>query len=240
LKICPKCKIEKPLSDFSKCSARKHLDGVRYECKLCATAARAAWAKKNPEKIRQYEHAHYIKNSDEIKQRSREWAAANRERKSNYDKNYRLNNVDRLSLHSKIWREENREMLSIKRKIYAAFNKEKIVESRKAFYARNRDRLIKAACDFKKENRGLYNFYGAKRKQRIKDATPKWLSQKQLEDIKDFYIAATVISTTCGESYQVDHIIPICGENVCGLHVPWNLQILTASENASKGNRLIL
>ena len=67
--------------------------------------------------------------------------------------------------------------------------------------------------------------------------TPKWLSWKQQDNIDNFYIQARKKTKLTGNMYHVDHIVPLQGENVCGLHVPWNLQILTAYENQSKGNK---
>ncbi len=58
-------------------------------------------------------------------------------------------------------------------------------------------------------------------------ATPIWAN---LEEIKNFY-------ANCPKGYQVDHIVPLQGENVCGLHVINNLQYLTAAQNASKKNK---
>lgn len=69
------------------------------------------------------------------------------------------------------------------------------------------------------------------------NATPEWLDQEQHQEIKDFYWLAKDLTAVSGESYHVDHIVPLQGDNVCGLHVPWNLQILPADINLSKGNR---
>tara|TARA_R110002126_G_scaffold279945_1_gene427065 strand:+ start:372 stop:830 length:459 start_codon:yes stop_codon:yes gene_type:complete len=57
------------------------------------------------------------------------------------------------------------------------------------------------------------------------------------KEIQNFYWLARDLKSVTGEEYHVDHIVPINGKNVCGLHVPWNLQVLPADINMSKGNR---
>jgi hypothetical protein len=70
----------------------------------------------------------------------------------------------------------------------------------------------------------------AKRRAQKLKATPPWLTVAQLLEIEEFYRNRPA-------GFHVDHIVPLQGENVRGLHVPWNLQYLPALENIKKSNR---
>lgn len=87
-------------------------------------------------------------------------------------------------------------------------------------------------------NPGSANFYNQKRHAAKLRRTPAWLTQDQFLQIKSIYSEAAELTKLLGEWYEVDHIVPLQGQTVSGLHVPWNLQILTAKENGIKGNRL--
>jgi len=89
---------------------------------------------------------------------------------------------------------------------------------------RNRART----AQWKKDNKETYNAYLASRKKRVKQATPKWAD---LNAIREFYY-------NCPEGYHVDHIIPLNGKEVSGLHCMENLQYLSAIENLRKSNKI--
>ena len=81
------------------------------------------------------------------------------------------------------------------------------------------------------EQKGKWVAYVVARQKRIKKATPAWTD---LTAIKQFYIEAQRLTKETGIPHEVDHIIPIKGKLVSGLHVPANLQILTEKENQTK------
>lgn len=70
-----------------------------------------------------------------------------------------------------------------------------------------------------------------------KQGTPPWLTEEQLLEIQMIYALARDCKVVTGEPYEVDHIVPIRGKSICGLHVPWNLQVLPADLNRGKGNK---
>lgn len=98
---------------------------------------------------------------------------------------------------------------------YKSENKEKAKITYELWYKNNQ--YIRAAAS-------------AKRRASKLQATPKWLSKEQLLAITNMYAIAYK------ESKHVDHIVPLQGKYVCGLHVPWNLQIISKSDNLSKSN----
>lgn len=92
--------------------------------------------------------------------------------------------------------------------------------------------------NWKRNNPSRNSFNQTAREALKKNAAPPWLSAIQLAQIQEFYDVAVAVSTQTGVAHQVDHIHPLKGATFNGLHVPWNLQVITASENASKKNRI--
>jgi hypothetical protein len=78
------------------------------------------------------------------------------------------------------------------------------------------------------------NFYGSLRRAKKVSATVPWADKAK---IKEVYAECARRSAEEGIPYEVDHIVPLCGKSVTGLHIETNLQVLPASENRRKSNK---
>lgn len=106
-----------------------------------------------------------------------------------------------------------------------------------ARYKNHRDKIIQRVCAYAKANPDKATYWSTKRYCAKLKRTPSWLNTKQFDQIKSFYAQAKILTQKTKVKHEVDHIVPLQGEIVSGLHVPWNLQILTKTENIKKGNR---
>lgn len=162
----------------------------------------------------------------------------NKENRHVYE-NYYNNNKHRILENTKKYKEEHKEFFKQYDKEYREQNNQKIKEYKHKHYLKNKEKYYEKTRKWKKENPGMVNQNTAKRRAKKLNATPKWLTKAQLAEMADIYKQAKELEAIFfNRKFQVDHIIPLRGKEVCGLNVPWNLQILTAEENIKKGNKL--
>jgi 5-methylcytosine-specific restriction endonuclease McrA len=91
----------------------------------------------------------------------------------------------------------------------------------------------------KQNNPEYYKALTSVRKRRHRKASPRWMTKEQKLAIRQLYLQAMELTRLTGERYVVDHIIPLISDEVCGLHVPWNLRVITQEENLRKSNKLL-
>jgi hypothetical protein len=113
-------------------------------------------------------------------------------------------------------------------------NKQRHSEINRKWYEENREQHLENNRKWARENSDKKQAAWAFRDRRSRDATPSWVNRKEL---KEFYTLALCFSKATGTKYEVDHIIPLINDLVCGLNVPDNLQVITAEENRRKSNK---
>ena len=119
---------------------------------------------------------------------------------------------------------------------YRSENAEWIVEQSRQWREANSEKLRE------KERRRLIehreDIYAKNARRRAAERRPSWLTDEQKAEITAFYAEAIRISRETGVKHHVDHIVPLRGKGVTGLHVPWNLRVIPASVNRSKKNNM--
>ena len=123
-------------------------------------------------------------------------------------------------------------------------------EAKRQYYKRNREAVIaRAAARPAAEKRVTQKAWKVKnviwvradtknRRRKHRQATPPWLTKAQKTQMRELYKIAITMTKITGVQYVVDHIDPLRSEVLCGLHVPWNLQVITQAENLAKSNKV--
>jgi hypothetical protein len=157
-----------------------------------------------------------------------------------YQRQYRLANKKKASLYQKEYRLKNQEKLLAYKKAWDLNNQDKVKANGKNRYIVKKEDIKIYVSLYKKANPAKVIAWGAKRKAAKIQRTPKWLTSQDFERIETQYRLAEILTRLHNEPWHVDHIIPLQGKLVSGLHVPSNLQVLKGSENCSKQNNFVL
>jgi hypothetical protein len=147
---------------------------------------------------------------------------------------YRLANKEKVLQYQKTKYERHRLKIIERNKEYARLNKKEVKIRAKSIYNRDREKILAQKRVYNQANKDkLYALNGLARAAK-RNACPTWVDRAE---IKCFYDQARALSKETGIKHHVDHIIPLKSKIVCGLHVPQNLVVITATDNLRKGNR---
>jgi hypothetical protein len=129
---------------------------------------------------------------------------------------------------------KRREYLREYMRRYRLLNPELVLKNWRNSHERTKEKRLAAAREYKKQNREKMTALQRKRHCSQLQRTPKWAD---LDAIAKVYEERARIEKETGIRHEVDHVIPLQGRRVSGLHVHWNLRVVTQFENRSKGNK---
>lgn len=147
-----------------------------------------------------------------------------------------------LKIRLAAYRINNRDVLLEKKRVYAKQQRvddpKRVYEIAKRSVAKHRAARNEEKADWRKRNSGRVLAWCRSRQLSKKQRTPVWLTDDDHWMMEQAYELAAVRTKLFGFPWHVDHIVPLNGKIVSGLHVPLNLQVIPGAENSRKGNRL--
>ena len=150
---------------------------------------------------------------------------------------WEITNKEKLRIKQRAYKQANKEKLSASNKHY----RDKTSETRLAYNAEYYKQHLEYCKAYRKEykqlNKGCINNINARRRAEVIKRTPMWLTEVEKQYIKALYILADLQTKLTGIKWHVDHIVPLQGKIVSGLHIPKNMRVIPAIDNMKKGNR---
>lgn len=230
MKVCSKCKVEKPFDKF--CKHRISKDGLYPSCKDCNKKYR----EQNKESIKKYRvdnkesiKKYYQENKEILKEYFKNWLTRNKYDKKKYDKKYYQENKEKKDKTNKIYRENNREKISKRRNQY--YQKRIKIDTIYKFKSRIRSLIsgsFKRGKNQFKKNATTENILGCTIEEFIKYISCKFTEGMTLENYGEWHL---------------DHIIPLAGatteEEIIKLNHYTNFQPLWAKDNLSKSSKVL-
>lgn len=207
------------------------------KCIACGSVKRTsekavAWVqeyrKKNKEKASDYNKNYYFANKEKIKVVTCKYYLKNQEKIKDRARNYKINNKDTVFITNRLYREINIEKIKVDKQEYRINNKTNVAKWSKKYQSANKERIAATKSIYMQNNGSLFTSLRAKRRAAKRCATPLWAN---LDKINEIYLQAKT------QGKHVDHVIPLRGKMVSGLHVEANLQLLDPILNLVKGNK---
>lgn len=180
-------------------------------CVECLNAKRRETFAKNPALRavkRQTDRADWHKHKEKRLASSKKWAKENADKMREYAHAYKQRNKDKLAERSKLYAEQNPEKRKVSTKVYRDANKAKGAEAVR------------------------------RRQARLLQRTPSWLTADDVWFMSQAYELAALRTKVFGFAWHVDHVLPLKGKLVSGLHTPYNLQVIPALDNLRKSNKV--
>lgn len=218
-KLCSKCKQDLPLSNFSK--DKYQSSGLEPRCKLC-------------KKIHKIKFS-YSRDEAMIVKKCIRCEVEKSTSKFYSDKTVKCGLqgicISCVSKAAKIWSKKNRIKKCEQTRQYRYRNPEKRRLQEKKWRKANPDKVKAMVKRYYEKNYGKIRAYFRKRYAQKLQAIPRWANLRRIESV---YKAVSL-----KPGFVVDHIIPLQGKTVCGLHVENNLRIILKLENQQKHHKLL-
>lgn len=165
------------------------------------------------------EREYRMENAERRRAQQASWVARNAEQHQENQRRWREANGERVRATEQAWRDANRSHVAAVGQAYRDSHRDERAAAARQHYAAKKDEYVQRARE---------------RSVLIDRATPAWADRAEMA----MWANVAEVLSHGGVRFEVDHVVPLRSDRVCGLHTHDNMQILTRRANRAKGNRI--